>query len=125
MFRKERAKVKQLGYKSDIIENKKREVLVKLTNGLSISENNSKTLKENIDLLRKAQQNYFLLLEAEQTKFNLGESSLFILNSREIKWIEARNKYIKAYVDYRVEVLRYFHALGILHEVVASETSQL
>ena len=59
------------------------------------------------------------MLQAEQTKFNLGESSLFVLNSRELKWIDAREKYIKSYIMYRKSILRYYHSLGILSAVLA------
>ena len=37
-------------------------------------------------------KNYKRLLDAEQRKFNIGESSLFLVNSRENKWLEAKVK---------------------------------
>jgi outer membrane protein TolC len=47
-----------------------------------------------------------LLVEAERLKFNNGESSLFLLNARENRWLEAelklaeyKLKYIKTYVE--------------------------
>ena len=39
-------------------------------------------------------ENYEKLLEAEIRKFDIGESSLFLINSRESKLIEARIKLI-------------------------------
>lgn len=45
------------------------------------------TAKQNVD-------GYFTLLEGERVRFNNGESSLFILNQREIQYAEARIKYI-------------------------------
>lgn len=47
---------------------------------------------ENMD---KLSQNYKTLLDAEYTKFNIGESSTFLLNSREIKWLESCLKLIE------------------------------
>ncbi|MFT7230608.1 MAG: outer membrane protein TolC, partial [Bacteroidia bacterium] len=62
--------------------------------------------------------NYKALLDAEQTKFRLGESSLFIVNTREQKWIFAREKYIKSYAEYRKSILRYYHSMGILPKMI-------
>lgn len=118
LLRKQRAKMRQLEFKNDMISNKRQELFVKLNNSIDISLTNSSTLRENVDMLGIASRNYKRLLDAEITKFNLGESSLFMVNSRELKWLEAREKYIKAYVDYRIEILKYYHALGVLNQLV-------
>lgn len=47
---------------------------------------------QQIALLKNNVQNYERLLEAEQDKFRLGESSIFVLNSRELKLIETQQK---------------------------------
>jgi len=39
---------------------------------------------------------YLRLLSAEEEKFSVGESSLFLLNTRESKWIESKRKLIKS-----------------------------
>ena len=64
--------------------------LVTLRNQLLLQENNYK--------------NYRLLLQGEETRFKNGESSLFLVNTRENKTLEAlqklqelRNKYIKTF----------------------------
>ncbi|MEN9639482.1 MAG: hypothetical protein RLZZ262_1350 [Bacteroidota bacterium] len=47
--------------------------------------------------LKTAKQNvagYYTLLDGERIRFNNGESSLFLLNQREIQYVEARIKYI-------------------------------
>lgn len=118
MLRKERAKAKQLQYKAEMISNKKTELLIKIENAQRTYFLNTSNLKSSVDVWSIATQNYFTILKAEQSKFNLGESSLFIVNSRELKWIESREKYIKSYVEYRKSVLRYYHSLGILPDVI-------
>lgn len=118
LLRKERAKAKQLQYKEEIISNKKTEVLTKIYNAQRTFYANTADLKTTVDIWSRATVNYRRLLSAEQTMFNLGESSLFIVNSRELKWIDAREKYIKSYIEYRKSILRYYHALGILPDAV-------
>jgi outer membrane protein TolC len=118
LMRKQRAKMRQLEYKNDMIANKRSELEVKLNNNINISQTNSSTLKLNMEMLRVASANYKALLDAEITKFRLGESSVFMVNSRELKWIQAREKYIKAYVDFRIEILKYYHSLGVLNQLV-------
>ncbi len=118
LLRKERAKAKQLQLKESIISNKKTEILTKIYNAQRTYFANTADLKSSVILWGQATINYRELLRAEQMRFNLGESSLFIVNSRELKWIEAREKYIKSYVEYRKSILRYFHALGSLPDVI-------
>ncbi len=118
LMRMQRAKMRQLEYKNEMISNKRDELEVKLNNNINISQTNSATLRLNTEMLRVASSNYKDLLDAEITKFRLGESSVFMINSRELKWIQAREKYIKAYVSYRIEILNYYHSLGVLNQLV-------
>jgi outer membrane protein TolC len=48
--------------------------------------------KEMLELLGKNTNDYFRLLEAENIKFRTGESSLFLINSRENKYVESLKK---------------------------------
>ncbi len=48
-----------------------------------------------LELARSMASDYEILLAAEQQKFNIGESSIFLINSREQKLIDARVKSIK------------------------------
>jgi len=47
-----------------------------------------------IDIARDNLTNYQRLLQAEETRFSNGESSLFLINSRENKMIDAQEKFI-------------------------------
>lgn len=117
-LRKQRAKAKQLELKGEMIGNKKREVTNKITNSQRALYENTKDLKRSVELWSVATKNYRKLLEAEIRKFNLGESSLFVVNNRELKWIDARTKYVKSYIEYRKTILKFYHSLGLLPTVI-------
>ena len=65
-----------------------------------------------IDLSRKNLQNYRKLLYAEETRYTNGESSLFLINSRENKVIEAQEKFISI----RTKFLKSFNKLKWMKE---------
>ncbi len=53
------------------------------------------TLKNQVRIYEEAYNNYVRLLRAEETKFSIGESSLFLLNSRENKVLETKQKLLE------------------------------
>ncbi|GEO12177.1 TolC family protein [Segetibacter aerophilus] len=53
------------------------------------------TLRTQVKIYEDAYNNYLRLLRAEETKFSIGESSLFLLNSRENKVLEIRQKLLE------------------------------
>lgn len=73
-----------LQQKKTEVDNKVRQYLNECTN-----------LTAQIDLYRSITENYRVLLEAENEKFRFGESSVFLINTREQRWLEARVKYLK------------------------------
>ena len=54
------------------------------------------------------------LLIGEQTKFSAGESSLFMVNAREISYISAQVKLIELLTKNQISLLKSYHTLGIL-----------
>ncbi|HKK88062.1 MAG TPA: TolC family protein [Saprospiraceae bacterium] len=69
------------------------------------------------DQLRTQRQmvvNYRALLEAERIKFDIGESSLFLINSREIKLIESQIKALEMDIKLRETGLKLQWAGGLL-----------
>ena len=56
--------------------------------------NEWRQLREQIALQQQAIQSYAALQRGEELKFNNGESSLFLVNAREIKTLEAQQKLI-------------------------------
>jgi outer membrane protein TolC len=58
------------------------------------------TYVQQIALYRATVENYRQLFEAERYRFSLGESSLFLVNSRESKLLEAQVKLLELYIAY-------------------------
>jgi outer membrane protein TolC len=67
-----------------------------------------------IEINKKIISDSKLLLDAEKQLFNTGESSLFLINSREITFIQAKLKLIEEIVKYNQSVLSLKFALAIL-----------
>lgn len=53
------------------------------------------TLRQQVKIYEDAYNNYVRLLRAEEIKFSIGESSLFLLNSRENKVLETQQKLLE------------------------------
>lgn len=63
--------------------------------------NDLATLSQQIALYQGIVQNRRTLLDAENTRFGLGESSVFLVNTREQSWLDAQVKYLKLLSEYR------------------------
>lgn len=59
-------------------------------------------LQKQVSLFSSTVNNYNKLLEGEKQKFNSGESSLFLINSREINLIHAKLKLIELMAKYKI-----------------------
>ncbi|MCY7421757.1 MAG: TolC family protein [Chitinophagaceae bacterium] len=53
------------------------------------------TLRQQVKIYEDALENFTRLLQAEGVKFSIGESSLFLLNSRENKVLETKQKLVE------------------------------
>ncbi|WP_052353954.1 TolC family protein [Flectobacillus major] len=91
-LRKERGKLQQVrikqistGFELNLA---KREIV----NDVYASYNEVKNLERQLTLQQQATQNQELLLKAEQRKFEIGESTLFLINARESKFIDMKIK---------------------------------
>ena len=65
----------------------------KLINKSESYKTQFKIYEEQQSLLFSNALNYKSLLDAEKTKFEMGESSIFLLNSRENSYLESQIKY--------------------------------
>lgn len=72
---------------------------------------------EQVRLSREMVENYEQLLAAEERKFSFGESSLFLINTRESKLIEARLKQNDLLTKYVIAKAELFRSLGLIPEV--------
>jgi outer membrane protein TolC len=70
--------------------------------------------QQQMELYEQVAQNYERLLEAEIIKFDIGESSIFLVNSREQKLIEAQLKLTKLMASYQQTLVELDWTLGSL-----------
>jgi len=100
-LRKERSYMNSIRLKTDEtslkLDLKQREV----SNKISASYNKYITLGNQLVLYKQTVLNYQNLYLAELRKFNMGESTLFLVNSREQKTIEARLKLAELIAKYQ------------------------
>lgn len=70
-------------------------------NKISAYQNDLNNLLQQIELATQMRDNYERMLDAENTKFAIGESSIFLVNSRENKLIDAELKLAKLQAELR------------------------
>lgn len=66
----------------------------RISNKVKASFNEWITMQNQVDMYEQVLLQYQRLYTGERSKFEVGESNLFLLNSRENKWLEARLKMI-------------------------------
>jgi outer membrane protein TolC len=81
------------------------------------AENETNVTVSQFNLARQIAQDYQSLLEGERELFRAGESSLFLVNSRETKYIEAQIKQVELLIKHRKARLAYDYALGRLWQL--------
>ncbi|MCX8020645.1 MAG: TolC family protein [Chitinophagaceae bacterium] len=72
------------------------------------------TLRELITLQQKIYENFLAMLRAEETRFRLGDSSLFLINARESKVLEALLKLQELQAKYKIALNELTWAAGLL-----------
>ena len=80
-----------------------------LQNKIENSWEQQRLLREQVDLWSANVNNYKRLMEGESEKFRLGESSVFLLNKRQEKYIEGQMKWIETYIQRQLEVLNFLY----------------
>lgn len=122
LVRKERAKLQSTKLKIQenelMIDEKTRQTLNKVRQ----SYNKVLTLNQMIAQQEEILANYQRLLVAEQIKFNNGESSVFLLNSRENKKLESELKLIELRAKYGKSIGELKWSAGILHQEIQDLT---
>lgn len=113
-LRKERAGLAISGLKIENTElertNKEREIATKL----SVNLNEWNTYFNQTDVSQEIATNYQTLSTAERELFEIGESSLFLINSREMSYLSAQAKYIESLAKTNKAALKYSYLLGDL-----------
>src|SRR5690606_9404595 len=80
-----------------------------LQNKIENSWQQQRLLQEQLTLLNLNVENYRRLLDGEQEKYNFGESSVFLLNRRQEKYIEGRLKLIEIHIKKQIELLNFLY----------------
>lgn len=108
-YRKERGNLKsiqlyQMQTQYDL-DQKRREILnqtLSIYKDLEAKKKQIKAQKENV-------KNSWELLKAEQQKFQLGESSIFMVNTRENKYLKSENKLIELIAKQQISFVKYLY----------------
>lgn len=114
LLRKERAKLRSASIKVKNAEldlvNKSQSIFQKAVMAL----NEWEYTYEQSKIFEAATLNYSTLYNAEKRRFEIGESSLFLVNSRENSFINAQTKNLELLIKNRISALKANYAFGIL-----------
>lgn len=114
LLRKERGALRLANYKLQEAEldytNQIAEILFKINSAL----NDWEATKDQLDLYTRTVIDYERLLSGERQLFNAGESSLFMVNSRELGFIGAQIKQIEILTKNHKARLKTTYAFGLL-----------
>ncbi|MEM9917478.1 MAG: TolC family protein [Bacteroidota bacterium] len=113
-LRKERGKLQQADLKIRDTNFKYLNKRQELATYLDVYRQQLFNVQQQINLGRDMVVNYERLLEAETEKFRIGESSIFLLNSREQKLIESQTKVLKLKAHFQKLDAGYQWAAGTL-----------
>ncbi len=83
-----------------------------ITNAVQAAYNQLRAIGQQATVQQQAIQNQQRLLQAEQQKFQLGESSLFLVNARETKLIDLRVKGEELKTKYQKAVAELYFVAG-------------
>ena len=103
-----RIKIENTGY-----ENKNKRI--ELLNKTKSTMNEFTNYTGQIDIYSKNVTNYERLWQSEQRLFDSGEGSLFMINSREMSYINARIKLNEIINKTKKSALEAEYAFGLLH----------
>lgn len=114
LLRKERGALRLANFKLQEAEldytNQIAEILYKINESL----NDWETTKDQLDLYTRTVVDYERLLNGERQLFNAGESSLFMVNSRELGFIGAQIKQIEILTKNHKARLKTTYSFGLL-----------
>jgi outer membrane protein TolC len=113
-FRTARGNYRQAKIKLESVDLDLQQKRISIENKVRTYARQLELYKEQIELLQATNKNYQRLLTAEETKLFNGESSLFLLNSREQKAIEGLQKLVELKVKYYKTIYALQWSMGIL-----------
>ena len=112
LFRKERAGVALTDIKIAQTDWKFQQKQQELTTKLSAYWQEWELRQKQLQLSEAVVENYATLMEAERVKFRLGESSVFLLNSRQQKLLSAQQKLLKTQIELQKTLVSLWYTAG-------------
>ncbi len=113
-LRKERGDVKLANLKLNDVTFERTSTSLALQNKIEATQAEISSLAKQTDLIDNIVKDYVALVNAEERKFSLGESSLFLINSREQKLIDAQLKENELLLKNLLATAHMYNALGIV-----------
>lgn len=113
-LRKERGKIKMTNLKLQEVQYDVDLKEQSLGLKLDTYQNNMAVFENQVTLLEEIQANYQELLTAENLKFSIGESSIFLVNAREVKYLESRLKLLSTQLKLQKNKFGYLFSAGYL-----------
>ncbi len=117
-LRKERGRLKLTNLKIQSTQYKIVQKEQMLKNKLLNYWNTYQNTQQQLMTLRSYVNGYYELMRGEATLFNTGESSLFKLNLRELKYIEIQTKYIEMFYKNQKSLVAMYYLLGLLPQAI-------
>ncbi|MDB5242780.1 MAG: TolC family protein, partial [Spirosoma sp.] len=111
-LRKERGKLREVQVKNQQVQLEQQQTGRDITNTVQSAYNQLQTLAQQVAVQQQTIQHQQRLLRAEQEKFDLGESSLFLVNARESKLIDLRIKGEELKTKYQKAVAELYFVAG-------------
>ena len=84
-----------------------------LYNKIRAVENEIESYNRQVDASLNIVNDTEKLLQGEERKFSFGESSIFLINSREVKFIESQIKYLETYKNLLDSKAKLFNVLAL------------
>lgn len=115
-LRKERGDLKLANLKLQDAQFEQQATAYRIRNKMEAVRFEINSLETQVALVEEIVEDYAALVNAEDRKFELGESSLFLINSREQKLIDARLKANSLQIKELIATAKLFEALGLAPE---------
>ncbi len=112
-LRKERANLKLTNFKLQALAYDRQATTLRIKNKLNSVQQEIRSYQNQITLADTMVSDYSVLLKGEERKFDIGESSLFLINAREVKLIENKLKVIELENALLKAKGKLFNTLGI------------
>lgn len=116
-LRKSRGDLKLAKLKLQDIDFEIASTKVSLQNKITATEQEITSYKKQNDILKNLVNDYNTIVKSEERKFSLGESSIFLINYREVKLIESKLKEIKNEYEYAKTKGKLIKLLGKLNSL--------